>query len=259
MSVWQGIILGMVKAAGEIMPVDSLGHLMVIGNQTGLYMPNLIFGNVLRLGYLCAIFAYFWKEFWGLVKNPFQKESGILLMGLIPIAVAAYVSYADLMQIFSRDLFLAAAFVFTALLLFLSDNITHADKTEKNIGSYDALIMGCMLAAALPVGISKAAAVITAALVCGINRELAAQFAYKLIFFTTVSAIVINTFNFTQFPTDIYTEDIPAYMAGFVAAAVSGYLSLHILMRLLITRRLRYFSYYLTALAVWLVYGFLFT
>ncbi|MCL1987547.1 MAG: undecaprenyl-diphosphate phosphatase [Firmicutes bacterium] len=248
MTILQAIILGIVQGIAEFLPISSSGHLAVLQQIFGISEGTMTFNIILHLGSLCAVIAVFWRDIWILLKNPFQKMTLLLIIGTIP-AVAAGFLLREHMDIFLHAIFLAAAFTFTGVLLIISDNIKHTYKTAKEVTLLDALIIGFMQAVALPPGISRSGATITGALVTGLNRETAARFSFLLSIIVILGAGVLETATLLSAGETIYQGDIPAIMIGFVAAAISGYFSIRLLLELIKKCRLKFFAFYVFVLA----------
>jgi len=250
MEIWQAVILGLVQGIAEFLPISSSGHLVILQNLFGINQPGVTFDIVLHIGSLCAVFAVFWRDILLLVKNPFQKMTLMLIIGTIPVVVVGY-ALRGYIELFQQSVYLAAAFVFTGILLLMADRITQTHKTVKEMTVLDAVTIGCMQAIALPPGISRSGATITGALVSGLTRETAARFSFLL---SVIAIIGAGVLEFTDGgPGGVYAGDIPAYMVGFVAAAVSGYFSIRLLLELIKKCQLKYFAYYVFALAGFLL------
>ena len=248
MTLWQAIILGIVQGIAEFLPISSSGHLVLLQRVFGINEPGITFDIVLHIGSLCAVFAVFWHDILALVKNPFQKMTAMLIIGTIPVVVAGF-ALRDYMDVFNSAFLLAAAFTFTGILLLIADNIKHTNKGLREMTILDAIIIGCMQAVALPPGISRSGATITGALVSGLNREMAARFSFMLSIIAIVGAGTLEVWEVLGSYQGVYRGNIPAYMIGFVAAAVSGYFSIQLLLELIKKASLRYFAYYVFILA----------
>jgi undecaprenyl-diphosphatase len=218
----------------------------------GVRQPSMTFDIVVHIGSLCAVLAVFWKDILNLLKNPFQKMTAMLSVGTLPAVVVGYFFRAHL-AIFHQAFFLAAAFIFTGVLLLIADNIKHTNKTEREMSIQDAIVIGCMQAVALTPGISRSGATITAALVCGLTRQTAARFSFLLSIIAIIAAGTLETWEIVQGNEGVYRGDIPAFMVGFVMAAVAGYFSIRLLLELIKKASLKYFAYYVFVLAAFIL------
>lgn len=250
MEIWQAFILGLVQGIGEFLPISSSGHLAVMQHVFGINEPGMTFDIIVHIGTLCAVFAVFWQDILNLIKNPFQKMTAMLIIGTIPAAVAG-LFLREHMDFLNQSFYLAAAFIFTGVLLLISDNINDASarKTDKEMTLLDAIIVGCMQAVALPPGISRSGSTITGGLISGLNRKTAARFSFLLSIIAITGAGTLEAYHVFVAGEGVYAGDIPSFMVGFVVAAVTGYFSIKLLLRLLQKARLKYFAYYVFILA----------
>ncbi|MCL2388311.1 MAG: undecaprenyl-diphosphate phosphatase [Defluviitaleaceae bacterium] len=264
MSIFQAIILGIVQGIAEFLPISSSGHLIVMQRVFGMQEPALTFDIVVHLGTLVAILIVFWSDVLALIKNPFSKMTGLLIVATLP-AVIAGLLFRDLIENYLRSgIWLAAAFTVTGFLLVAADRFTKGVKEEKDISYVDALIIGCLQALALPPGISRSGTTITGALSRGINREAAAKFSFMMAIIAIAGAGTLEVFRLITRSDNICDTyetygicctlsepavGIGAMIFGFLAAAIVGYLSIKLLLKLIKACNLRYFSYYVWVLA----------
>ena len=248
MTIWQATVLGIVQGIAEFIPISSSGHLVVLQHVFGINEPGMTFDIIVHLGSLCAVFAVFWKDIINLIKNPFQKMTGMLIIGTVPVVVVGFL-IRDHMDIFNQAFLLAAAFVFTGVLLLIADNIKHTTKTMREMTVLDAIVIGFMQAVALPPGISRSGATITGALISGLNRETAARFSFLMSIIAITGAGVLEVWEVMGSYEGVYRGDIPAFMVGFFTAAIAGYFSIRLLLELIKKCKLRYFAYYVFILA----------
>ena len=248
MTIWQAVILGVVQGIAEFIPISSSGHLVVLQHVFGIDEPGMTFDIIVHIGSLCAVFAVFWQDILKLIRNPFQKMTLMLILGTLPAVVVGF-TIRQHMHIFNQALILAAAFVFTGVLLLIADNVKHANKTMKEMTALDALVVGCMQAVALVPGISRSGATITGALVSGVNRETAARFSFLLSIIAILGAGSLEALDVLQSYEGVYRGDIPAFMIGFVMSALAGYFAIRLLLELIKKCQLKYFSYYVFVLA----------
>jgi len=254
MTLWQAIVLGVVQGIAEFLPVSSSGHLVVLQTVFGIEQPGITFDIVLHLGSLSAVFAVFWKDIKNLVTNPFQKLTGLLIVGTIPAVIVGFMFKSEIERIFVQGFYLALAFIFTGILLWVADSIGQGSKrTVKSISYFDALTIGLMQAVGIPPGISRSGATITGGLICGLSRETAARFSFLLSIIVIAGAGTLEAWELYTEQVRFYTSDLLPFMLGFFAAALSGYLAIRLLLQLIKSCKLRYFSYYLFVLGAWIL------
>ncbi|MCL1843457.1 MAG: undecaprenyl-diphosphate phosphatase [Defluviitaleaceae bacterium] len=250
MSVFEALILGIVQGIAEFLPISSSGHLVVLREVFQLDGEMLTFDVFVHVGSLAAILAVFWPDVWKLLKNPFCKMTGLLILGTIPAIVIGLplrsVIEGDL---FNSAVFLAAAFTLTGILLMFADSFKAGRKEERDITVFDALFVGVMQALALPPGISRSGMTITGALSRGIKRETAANFSFMLAIIAIGGVGLVESIELATGRATIENIGLTPMVVGAVASALVGYVSIKLLLKLIKACKLRYFSYYVWALA----------
>ena len=255
----QAILLGIVQGIAEFLPISSSGHLVLLQRIFGIEYPALTFDIVVHLGTLCSILAVFWKDVWALVKNPFSKMTGLLIVASLPVVVAG-LFLRDAVEGFLRGgLWLAVAFTITGVLLQISDRFTSGEKSDKDITYLDALIVGCMQAMALPPGISRSGTTITGALMRGINREAATRFSFMLAIIAIAGSGALEAFRIATGEASLGAIGVMPMAAGFITSALVGFLSIGLLLKLIKACKLRYFSFYVWALALFILIDYVVT
>jgi len=259
MSIIQAIILGIVQGITEFLPISSSGHLIIMHQLFGIEKGAFTFDIVVHLGTLVAIVIYFWKDIIAIIKKPFGKMTGLLIVGTIPVVIAGFF-LRNTMDNFRTGIWLAAAFTLTGALLVVADRITTASKEEKDITWIDALVIGCFQALGIPPGISRSGATITGGLVRGLNRETAARFSFLLAIIAIAGATVLEHMQevVRGDGANIAAIGVAPIIAGFIVATIVGYLSIHFLLKLIKACKLKYFSFYLWGLAALLFVDYFF-
>ena len=102
----------------------------------------------------------------------------------------------------------------------------------------NSIIIGIAQAFAIAPGISRSGATISAGLFLGLERELAARYSFLL----SIPAILGLLCSGERYKSglDINT----GALAGFIAAAITGYLAIKLMLKLVKERRLTIFAYY---------------
>lgn len=254
MTIPQALILGLIQGLTEFLPVSSSGHLAIIQGLFGLDKHALIAFDVLvHMGTLIPVIIVFWAEIWKLIKNPFQKMTLLLILGTLPAVIGVLAMGDSLGILFSGGLLLAAAYVVTGVLLWFSDGLNTGKKTDKDIGFFDALFVGIVQMFAIIPGISRSGSTITASLFRGLDKKTAASFSFLLSIPAILGAFVFHFDDIFRGEVMIETVGFAAGLTGFLAAMVSGYIAIRVMLRLIRNKNLKVFSYYVFALAAFLV------
>ena len=258
MNILQAVILGIVQGITEFLPISSSGHLIVLQRVFGMEEPALTFDIVVHLGTLLAIIAFFWKDIVALIKNPFCKLTGLLIIGSLPVVIVGFIFRNAIENNFRAGIWLATAFTITGILLVVADRFSTGTKEERDITWLDALFIGCCQALALPPGISRSGTTITGSLTRGLNRETAARFSFLLALIAIAGAGVLETIEVVQDGARVDAIGIMPLTFGFLASALVGYLCIRLLLKLIKACKLRYFSFYLWGLAALILVDYLF-
>jgi len=245
----EALILGIIQGIAEFLPISSSGHLVVLQRVFGIEEPALTFDIIVHVGSLFAIVLVFWRDIWALIKKPFQKMTGLLIVGTIPVVVLGFFLRNAIENYFRTGLWLATAFAVTGCILLLADKFTKLPKEEKDITYLDALIVGCFQALALPPGISRSGTTIMGALSRGINREAAAKLSFMLAIIAIAGAGTLELIQVLRGEVPPANIGFSQMAVGFIASFVVGVFAIKLLLRLIKACKLKYFSYYVWGLA----------
>jgi len=243
MNLFEAIILGLIQGLAEFLPVSSSGHLMVFHELLSIESnDNLTFIIVLNLGTLIPLLFIFRKDVLALLKQPFQKTVYLLIIATIPIVVATLLFEDFVEALFQSTRFLAFGFLVTGIILILTDKIKDNHKTVKEMSYLDSIIIGLTQAIAIFPGLSRSGSTISASLVRGLTREDAMKFSFLMSIPASFAALAFRIIR--MFTGHILFSDLNFLnlFAGFLAAMISGYLSINFMMRLVKGAKLKYFA-----------------
>jgi undecaprenyl-diphosphatase len=265
----QAIIIGIVQGLTEFLPVSSSAHLIVIPRILGwddalINSPEFVV--MLHMGTLAALLVFFWRDvldllgaFWALLRersfgdDPNRKLSLVLLLSIIPAGLFGLV-LEDWIDAFFRDsvLIIPLILVIGAAILWLAERFGTRDRGLDKAEYSDAAVIGVAQALALFPGISRSGITIAAGLFRGLEREAAARFAFLMGIPIIAGA---GLWKMRSIATGAAGDvDLVVLAAGVIAAAISGWLAIGLLLRYLRTHSTGIFiAYRLIAAAVWAV------
>jgi undecaprenyl-diphosphatase len=258
----RAIVLGILQGLGEFLPISSSGHLIVVPWLFGWPDSGLAFDVALHLGTLVAVAAAFWSDWLRLVgaffralpagrvlRDPDSRLLVYLALASVPGALAGL-----LLEKWAETVFRSAALVATMMalmgcVLWLADRRANRGASEV-VSLRDALLIGCAQALAIVPGTSRSGATIAAALFLGHRREGAARFSFLLALPITAGAALVKVPHLFR-----DGSDHGPVLAGMLAAAVSGFLAIRLLLAYVRTRNYTPFVAYrlLFAATVWCV------
>jgi undecaprenyl-diphosphatase len=179
----------------------------------------------------------------GIKDDQFKKLAWFILIGTIPAGLAGILLKDFFESLFSNVIAVGFFLIITGFLLWGSEMVSRKivdKKSLKKMNIKEALIMGTAQAAAIAPGISRSGSTISAGLFLGLERELAARFSFLLSIPAILGAAMVQTKDITSI-LDISTV---AALAGFLAAIITGYLAIKLMLKLVKERDLLIFAYY---------------
>ncbi len=192
----QAAAYGLVQGLTEFLPISSTAHLRLL--QAWLN-PNVdqqgftAFTAVIQLGTVLAVVLFFWRELvhvavaWlrGLVDSSVRSSleyrmGWYLILATLPIGIFGLI-FSHQIETGARNLWvLATALVVMALVLLAAERVGTKDRTEEEITTTDAVVVGAAQTLALIPGVSRSGSTITAGLFRGLDRVTAARFSFLL-------------------------------------------------------------------------------
>ena len=172
-----------------------------------------------------------------------QKMIICLIVSLLPLIVVF--PFMDAIEGFFSTLFpVGMALLINSVVLFFSDKIVSGKITAKNMGAKEALVIGIAQCIAVIPGISRSGSTITAGVAAGLKRKYAAKYSFILSIPTILGGTLISFIKVVTSGEGINTNLFLPYLAGFIAAAITGFFAIKLLELLLKNRKFIIFSIY---------------
>jgi undecaprenyl-diphosphatase len=260
MDIIQAIIVGIVQGLTEFLPISSSAHLIFFQEFLGLTQANLAFDTLLHLGTLVAVIIYFFKDIIQMIRaffsslsdifrgkfkegfenNPYKKLTWLVIIGTIPAGLMG-VFFKDIIEGMFQSFAIPAFFLLvTGVLLYISQRINVGNRSIRKMGIKDTVIVGFAQGLAILPGISRSGATISSGLLLGLEKEFAAKFSFILAIPAILGATLIQLKDISLG----LDANLTAYVFGFLAAAISGYLAISLFLRLIREKNLDIFAYY---------------
>ncbi len=264
MNLLQAIILGIVQGLTEFIPISSTAHLVFASRYTNLYNGDAAMTTatmaVIQLGTLAAVFVYFASDVWGISsafvrdhwnfvfnrrKMRFSGTDGsrpiflspeawlgwLIIIGSIPIGTVGLLFKDFIEGPGTKNLwFIATMLIAVALLLTLAEWLGSQRKTMRNLGIWDAVIVGFAQVLALMPGASRSGSTIMGGLFAGQTRETAARFSFLLSIPAITASGLLELREAWHILPD---ESFVPLLVGTIVAGVVGYLAIWFLMSFL--------------------------
>ncbi|MBU1227191.1 MAG: undecaprenyl-diphosphate phosphatase [Actinobacteria bacterium] len=246
---------GLIQGLTEFLPISSSGHLVLVPALLGMDEPDLATTAVLHLGTLAAVVWFYRRDLMNLVH--FRTDPGarrilwLLVLGTLPAAIIGVLFHTKIEILFSDPWIVAVLLIGTGVILSAGLLVPRGTRRVEEGRTGDALVVGWAQALALLPGISRSGMTMTAAMAQGFERVEAARFAFLMAVPAIAGAGTLEGIDLVR-----SGGFEPALLAGVLTAAVSGYLAISFLVRLLGRAGLAPFAIYclvVGSLAWWLV------
>lgn len=262
MSILEAILLGLIQGLTEFLPVSSSGHIelgkALLGTESA---DNLAFSVLVHGATVLSIIVVFYKDLWQLAKSPLSLQwdednqyLAKLALSTLPVVFVGLLFKDQIEALFSgRIAMVGICLILTGGILFL----TKLERGEgKEVGFWDALLIGLGQMVAILPGISRSGTTISVALARGVAREKATRFSFLMVLVPILGATVLECKDLLSSPTTHESNLLP-FVAGFVAAFVSGLFACKLMINLVNRGKIIYFSAYCFAIGlIAIVVGF---
>lgn len=257
MTTFQAIVLGLIQGLTEFLPVSSSAHLSLTPIIFGWKDPGLAFDVALHFGTLIAVLWYFRKQ-WveliiaagGILKtrrvDTVEKKRVIfLILATIPGAIGGLLLEEKAETVFRAPTLTAVALIVMGILLWGVDRISSQSRPLDKMRWVDALLIGLAQVVALIPGVSRSGSTITAGRGLQFDRQSAAIFSFLMSMPIIAAAVVLKG------PEVLHQGGITTpVIAGVLAAAISSWLAIAILLRYVSKHSYGIFALYRIVLGV---------
>lgn len=285
MEWFEAILLGLLQGLTEFLPVSSSGHLQIGKELLGIKNSgDLVFEVVVHAATVLSTIVVFRKQIWELLKSLFVKDGLFrsiahpskfndgtdyvlkILLSMIPVFIVGMFFKDAVEGLFGSSIHVVAgALLVTAALLLLSDNANKifgrccrrckcaeadavSDKGRRNgISYWQAFVVGLGQAIAVIPGLSRSGTTIATGLLCGVKREVVAQFSFLMVLIPILGEAFLEIVG-----GDMASSTVGALplVLGFISAFVAGLFACKVMIALVKKTKLGWFALYCAVVAV---------
>lgn len=267
----QAILLGIVQGLTEFLPVSSSGHLMIVRDLLGVDGDGFLdFTVTVHLATVLSTVIVFWKPICrllaGLFKFTYNDETDYvfkIVVSMVPIAIVGLLFKDKVEALFADNLFtVAVCLIVTAILLYLSDLSGRRKKEPSGTGSgarngisyWQALTVGLSQAVAVAPGLSRSGTTIATGLLCGVKREVMAQFSFLMVLVPIIGEQFLDLVKSLTGDAVLGGGLSPVCLvAGFLAAFLSGLFACKVMIAIVKKAKLTWFAIYCLAVSLLLL------
>ena len=227
LSLLQIIILSIIQAITEFLPISSSAHLLLPSKVLGWPDQGIIFDITVHFATLMAVLIYFRDEFLRL-SFYVSKTFLFLIISTLPIVLIAL--FVEGIGDYRWSLTsIAYANMFFALLLYVSEKTSQQKYSNSDMTAKHAIVIGLFQTFSLISGASRSGTAITGSLFLGYRKSEAAKYSLMLSIPTILGALVFSFLEYNTLEEDI---NILTTFVAFLTTFTVSYLSISLFLGL---------------------------
>jgi undecaprenyl-diphosphatase len=273
MEWFEAVLLGLIQGLTEFLPVSSSGHLEIgkalLGVET---TEDLLFTTMVHAATVLSTIIVFRKQIWDLLKGFFcglkglkvaKNENGSrvlvcndqtdyllkMVVSMIPVFVVGVFFKDQVESLFGSIYVVGYSLIVTALLLFFSDfasrpgrkSIFPANTYRNGISYWQAFAVGLGQSFAVVPGLSRSGTTISTGLICGVKREVMAQFSFLMVLVPILGETFLEIVGGEFGASSVGAMSL---VLGFVSAFLSGLFACKVMIALVKKAKLSWFALY---------------
>ena len=228
LSLIQIIILSIIQAITEFLPISSSAHLLLPSKLLGWSDQGIIFDITVHFASLLAVIVYFREQF---LKFSFYLSKTFIFLIIATLPIVLIVLFIDGIGDYRWTLeSIAISNIVFAALLFLTDKFCKGNLKNSEMKWWQAIVIGFSQTFSLISGASRSGTAITGALFLGFSREEAARFSLMLSIPTITGALLFSFLEINTLDTNI---NILATFIGFLTTFIVSYFSIYFFLKLI--------------------------
>lgn len=248
MNAFEALFLGIIQGLTEFLPVSSSGHLVLFQRIFDIQESTLLFNVSVHFATLIAVCIAFWKDILVLLKKPFCKTTGFILISMIPAGIIGVLLKDFFAELNQSGASIGIGFLITGIVLLLTTKIKSGNREIKEIKWFDALLIGLAQCIAIVPGISRSGMTLATSLSRDMKKDAAITFAFLMSIPIIAGGFILEIKDVI----DIGVENINYFpiIIGMIAAFVAGYLSIKLFIATVKKGKIHYFAFYVLALSL---------
>ena len=273
MTVIEALFLGLIQGITEFLPISSSAHLIIFRHfmkieDTQTIAILLTFSKEWKRLFLalCGIIIDLFhnlkehfssqhqerKQYRKVLGSNYRMLAFLLILTTIPTAVIGGMIQSLVTLTSSNLLAPGVGLYLTAILLVVADMLPEGEKTQKNLKPKDALIAGFFQGFSTIPGLSRLGSTISACVIGGMTRSYAVKYSLIVSVPAIIGATIVELATMGKNKIVFH----PVYLVGVFMAALAGYFTIRILMRVVKKRKLKYFALYCLLVGTFSIAGY---
>jgi len=225
--ILKALVLGLVEAASEFLPISSTGHLIIVGDFLNFTGPRAeTFEIFIQLGAILAVVWIYRERLLNIALNLGRDRNAQqlvlnLMIAFVPAAGLGLLLHKHITHYLFNPVTVAGALVAGGIAILLIERYANANQVQAvdDMSWKDALVVGIAQSLALFPGVSRSGATIMGGMLGGLSRFAATEFS----FFLAIPTMFAATFySLLKEWGHLTLTDVPMFATGFVAAFLGG-------------------------------------
>lgn len=243
MTFFDAIILGIVEGFTEFLPISSTAHLVISSQVLSIPESNFLssFIIAIQLGAITSVVLVYWRKLF----FDFETMKRVVC-AFVPTAVIGFALYQLVKGVLLENLTIIAWSLLIGGVILLLFERWQKDVPERTTPLSEmpyatAILIGCIQAAAIIPGVSRAGATIVGGMILGLGRSEIVEFSFLLAIPTMFAA---TGYDLLKTGDTFAVREWELLSVGFLVAFVSAYAGIRFLVRFVQTRSFAGFGIY---------------
>ena len=274
MTYFEATVLGLVQGLAEFLPISSSGHLALLQSWFGIDETKvLLFTVLLHVGTLISVFIMYWKDIWELIvelvltikdlctgkglrmeERPVRKLGVMIIVATIPTAIIGFLFNDFFDSLYTSIIPIGVGLIITGFLLVFAEKKGESDRGIKQMNLKNAIFIGTVQGIAICPGISRSGSTLFGSLICNLDRKFAVKFVFLISIPSILGSAILEAP--AAIEAGISLSQLGPVLWGMAVAAVSGIVAIKSMIKIVSSKKLSWFSYYVWILGlVVVIYG----
>ena len=253
------VILSIVQGVGEVLPISSSGHLLMVRKLFGIDSDGMSLEIILHLASLLALFIYYKKTIFSLIKGCFyyvvKKDNSFIreykfvigmIVSLIPTCVVGYF-FDDYLDYFLKYSFMIGVFlVLNGINLYFIRNRDNVKKVEE-LSAFSFVKIGLGQCLGLVPGFSRSGSALSMCYREKMDKDDSEKFTFLMLFPLVLGSLFLNINEFS------FDGNISLLIISFILTFMITLFSIGLFNKILKKNKLHYFSYYCVIIGILII------
>lgn len=255
------LLLALVQALAEFLPISSSGHLGLVGFLFGWAYQGVTFDLALHFGTLMAVLVYYRRDLVAIAVAMLTRDRseqgrlhhrlGVgLALGIVPAVVVGLLMGEDTANALRLPALIAVNLIVFGVLLGIADRAGARTRGVFDLSIREALLIGAAQALALIPGTSRSGVTMTAGLFLGLSRHEAARYSFLMGVPVTAAACAHGALEMYRSGEAFAWGD---FAIGAAVSGIAGIACIHFLLHFLRRLGLMPFVWYRIALGLFVL------